>query len=892
MNVVERESEIESSPENGSTLDPSTPRKSSSKTGVITSAQRVNLLPSLRGAQPSQRVHIRRYVAERAQELQSFIAPLEASVRQAYRLRARKYRGSVKAQANVAELVLATIRRIAQRETGVFNLNVPVPQLVSALFAGSVEVGIIGGLVRRAQKALALRDALQREQGRLGGSTLPVARGLSYDVGRELDELRMLLTWYVKRKTSLAALECDPVTELPFELESSADRDERDALFGFEVMHDHHVFGTKGCLVTCGLRLVGRDGQALWLRVSVMSEGRAVSARSAWLSWTDPGDSSPVQLLDAHGAFCSLVPIRPNAQRLVIDEIRAFIPYAALNLGEGRQQVEIVVSVVDNDGSEILTVTRPESVCVPHSELATAVVPAPHSVGMWPHDVVSGDKISEFGVSSGFKMVGGWERHSISVQFDLSLFMHAGESVTLECRFVNAHGNVVELSSLGIPFVASEANVAVESLSSYRYRRVLHPKGAWALYQGLCIDIPVEFLLLEPGNHDITCELVIVSPDERVLCGDMSRVQVHVPVREQKNQAIESDDSAEAAEVPHVAHFEHAVIELESIEVDAAWDFGAEESIRVQARFRPHSSSSQLADLAAGRLGELVAPYRVEVSIEREDGHVLLQAFTDSMGMSLKPVTRAVCVDTNSGFSEHSVVANFNKHEVLGWSLTNPVTRSGAKARLFARVAAYSPRGDLLVSEHKEFFVKPIAGGGKNVVKVGEVAPMIVDALVLGNRQSARVAARAVINIPPGDFSEEGVFVRFTLCSPDGRRVSFGDREISFSNEGLWTRQISGLTQSSVEADCLLEGQPDGEISPSVQRVEIALMSASGEQLSVVEQQITFSGVLTEVRDDEQGDEGESRTWDETPGVSAVSAEEVAQTDRARRGFLRRLFSK
>ena len=211
-------------------------------------------------------------------------------------------------------------------------------------------------------------------------------------------------------------------------------------------------------------------------------------------SWTDPGGEGaapdPAQ-------FCSLVPIRPNAQRLIIDDIRAFVPYAALDLSAGRSDIQLYVAVIDDEGREILSASKPESICVPQREAVAGGVPAPHSIGMWPHDVVSGDRISDLRVSSGHKVVAGWERHTVSAQFDLSLFMHAGESVLLECRFVDAKGNVVELSSLGIPYVAAELGGVAESVSSYRYRRVLHPRGAWAVYRGLCVDIPVEFLMLD-----------------------------------------------------------------------------------------------------------------------------------------------------------------------------------------------------------------------------------------------------------------------------------------------------------------------------------------------------------------------------------------------------------
>lgn len=797
---------------------------------------KVNRIVGYRDVKPLSRIDARRYLGERSRDLQGFISPLEEEIRRANRYRSRERRHSLVAQTKVADLVLRVVREVAHRETGIFDLEPHLPQLLSALYAGSVEVGIVNGLVRRAQKILSTHDVLERSRGTRRVDDSERARAGAYDTSRELDELTMLLKWYVRRKMSLAALEIEiSGNSSMLDSDGAVSRDEHDALYGLEVMHDQQVFGTKGCVLACGLRLVGRDGQPLWLRVEVKCHGEAVVVRSAWSSWTDPGSGEEVEVLSQEMPFCSLVPIRPNAQRLIIDEVRAFVPYAALELPVGRCDIEFVISVIDGDGDEILTTTRPESICVPRRDGVPFVAPAPHAAGMWPHDVVSGDKISELSVTSGFKMVAGWERHSVSVQFDLSLFMHAGESVMLECRFVDKKGDIVELSSLGIPFVASELNVPVESVSSYRYRRVLHPKGAWAFYRGLSIDIPVEFLLLEPGAHDLTCELVIASSDDRVLAGDMGRFSVLVPNRTGAMRA-----NAETTAVVTSRAAGASSVDLEVIEVDSSWEFAGDESIRVVATFSPRNAGNRIADLAAGRVGELFSPYRVEISLEREDGHVLLQAFTDPLGMSFKPVTRSVCVEGHSGSLEHSVVANFSKQEVLGWSVGFDGARLGAKIRLFARVTALAPSGEVLTSEQKEFFVKPIGSGGRHVVAIREPAPMIVDAVADTYVQAGKLSVTALVNVPFGDFIEEGLDIHCTLIRPDGKRDLIGRKMIGSQQSAMWTRQQMGLSQFCVIFEYALGNLSDIQ-TPSV---EISVHSGAGEELHNVRQLIRSAGVL------------------------------------------------
>lgn len=831
-NAIERD-EFQHDAEGGAIVDSSAPLKVAGKNGATAVSARVNKVPAVREHRRTASFDARRALGERSRELQAFIAPLEDDVRRAHKYRAKDRRASIVAQGKVAELVLRVIREIAHRETGIFALEPHLPQLLSLLHAGSVEAGIVSGLVRRAQKAIAARDSFEREGGQQSVISAAARSGI-YDVSRELDELTMLLKWFVRRKMSLASLELESLLEGHLlETNHIHPRDDQEVLYGVEVLHDHQMFGTKGCLVSAGLRLVGRDGQLLWLRVSVSCQGRAVPARPEWSTWSDPSGEVDEIITDA-AAFCSLVPIRPNAQRVVVDEIRAFIPYAALNLPAGRCEVDFVISVVDGAGCEVLGCVKTESICVPQRELRVHSAPAPHTVGMWPHDVVSGDKISEFQVNSGFVCVAGWERHSVSVQFDLSLFMHAGESVMLECRFVDSKGEIVELSSLGIPFVASEMNVAVESVSSYRYRRVLHPKGAWAFYRGLAIDIPVEFLQLAPGSHELMCELVIASSDERILCGDMGRVTVRVPERDMR--VASAGDNASS----HDSTRDRAVVELKSIEVDPQAWFNGDDSIRVQATVVPSNSGQQLVDVASGRLGELCSPYRVEVSLEREDGHVLLQAFSDSLGMSFKPVTRAVCIEGYSGLAEQTIVTHFPKSEVLGWSVGLEGARVGTKLRLFARVAVCTPEGRAHVCEQREFFLRPLVTGGRKVVQIQAATPCVVDVVSQRYGKSSILSTQILLNIPAGDIFHDGITVQASLVATDGKRFELGKREIRPLHEAVWTRQQVGLSQYMLEFESPLN---EAENIDSVQ-VEVVLCGARGDRLQCVRQPLVTQSLL------------------------------------------------
>jgi hypothetical protein len=786
--------------------------------------------------------------------LHDFIAPLEEEVRKLLKTRRLSKKGARSGVRSAGQLVLSVVGKIAHRETALFSLEPNIPLLLSALYAGSVEASIVSGLVRRAQAALAelegyhanapsLLDGALSEGVRHFGLHDPNL-GEGYDVGRELEELGMLLKWYVRRKMSLAALEVSALrVEEMSEVELlGADREE-DAIFGFEVLHDHEVFGAKGCYITCGARLVGHDGQALWLRVGVRWNGIPVSVRPEWSSWSDPGGlGNALTEISEAAVFCSLVPIRPNAQRLVIDEVRAFVPYGALDLPSGRCDVEVVAAVVDSDGNEVLTASRREGICIPRRELVHSNVPAPHSVGMWPHDVVSGDKLSELRVSAGYKVLGGWERHTISVSFDLSLFMHAGESVLLECRFLDERGDLIELSSLGIPYVAADLDSASESVTSYRYRRTLHPKGAWAHFRGLCVDIPVEFLLVEDGTKFLTCEVVVVSSDDRVLCGDMGVVDMMRLSQTSAAASTSSDrDNVREGQMASIS----SGVEVESLEVDANWVFAGEEVIRVQATFCPKDASRRLAELASGRVGELFSPYRVELSLEREDGHVLLQAFSDPLGISFKPVTRGVCVEGHTGLSEHSVVANFNKGEVLAWSLVWSGERQPAKFKLFVRVSVRDLSGNELATESREFYVKPNVSNQRKVLPFGAPLPQVIDLVAHTFVQAPKVSCRALVNLPHGRFLNEGFLLDAALVDATGRKLDTLQRKVAAHRLSGWTKQQIGLSQMAVEWEHAILSASSSQLS-----IVLKIQSHQGEILQTVSQPVKSSGLLSEPTDE------------------------------------------
>lgn len=795
------------------------------------------------------RTELKEYLTEKSRDVFEFIAPLETQIKKTVRSRKNSPELKRAMVSRVAELVSSVIRQIVQRETGVFTLEPNIAQMAATLFAGPAESVIIEGLYQRAQAVLvaiqkASFSAGNRESAGTGSAFPRQVRSVvdGYDVAREIEELTMLLRWYARRKSSLALVEWQ--TGVSGVETAMAD----DALFGLEVLHDHEVFGVRGCFVCGGLRLIGHDGQALWLRVTAESEGQPVTVRQGWDTWVDVADDS--NLFGSTAPFAALVPIRPNAQRLIIDDVRCFIPYGAFDLPSGRSNVQLVVSLIDHNGEALLVTSQTEEICIPHhSDKATRAV-SPHSIGMWPHDVVSGDRISNLRVSSGYSQIGHWEQLTVNVTCDLALFMHPGEPVVIECRFSGEDGSLVEVSPQGS--VSSDpASLEGRSQSgSYRVRRIIRPRTAWASYNGLVFDVPVDYLYLEPGRRSLMCEVVVLSADDRILCGDLAAVDVVAPTPLRKD--LPGSSLVSLSTIGPVSNVPQ--IELESLEVNPAYRFTGDDSVRVQATFCPRGAGSgDLPNVPA----EFSVPYRVIISLEQNDGSPYLQGFSDELGVTYRPVTRSVCVEGSGSERESSVVCNFAHREVRWTNTKADLRQVPGKIQVFVRVRALTLDGQIFIDEAKEIFIKPEQGSDAlKDVQFGEIRPGIVDAVAATYLQSKRFSARILLNLPARVAAREGVTVAAYLpTGAKSERVEIFRSVIAPRHLGMWSRAGLELVQVPVEFEGRLDkGAPIlffeviGEFSEVIERLQ--------QQIQVSEGSVTSEAVSGSVPD---GSEESSR---------------------------------
>jgi hypothetical protein len=152
--------------------------------------------------------------------------------------------------------------------------------------------------------------------------------------------------------------------------------------------------------------------------------------------------------------------------------------------------------------------------------------------------------------------------------------------------------------------------------------------------------------------------------------------------------------------------------------------------------------------------------------------------------------------------------------------------------------------GEVFLSESKEFFVRPLTGGGKHVVEVGTSSPRIVDIAANTYVQTARLSSRVLINIPHGRHLEEGITVAFTLLKNDGSRERVYKHRLVSHHSAAWVRQQMGLSQVPVEYEHNLdEGNAAGL------RVECSLISAYNEVLHTVQQEVKAVGILADAEE-------------------------------------------
>ena len=522
--------------------------------------------------------------------------------------------------------VLAVLRRIVQAESGSYNLSVGLNRCVERLWCGPVFESLIRSVHSRAV-ALTL--------GRVGQAL---------DEGTLLNDLRTVVEWYSTRRANIAACRREGFIE-----------SDGEALFNLHVAHDAQRWGVEGMRVSCGLRFIARAHETVWFKVTARCDGAPIETRPGWEGWRDETDSAALQSDGASRPFAAITPIRPRRQRVYADRVEQFVPYLALHLPSGRHEIELEVGIYSDRGELLVSAALVEAIQIPPSDSQVLPVPAPQALGLWPADPVSGDSISFAGSHVRFEGDPGWENQVLESSVDIALVGMAGRRAILEFFLRREDGVLVERKDEGAgrPHGAALAQVA------------LFPQQVVSHLAGIRAGVVLQELDLAPGPHRLLLELVVRSPDQRIICGAFEQLDVEV-------NAIPVDAEFSAPE-PHVVA--DGAVDVAGVSI-ATLDHQGQLSLGVTALIGVHDWEN--------------TRHQMVVSLECRDGSPVLNA-----GAADRPVTRSFWFGGESGRPPGEIQplrAVFDAREFARFMKT----RSAADRDIIARVVIANDVGRTL----------------------------------------------------------------------------------------------------------------------------------------------------------------------------------------------------
>lgn len=476
-------------------------------------------------------------------------------------------------------------------------------------------------------------------------------------------ELEQIISWYERRKFSLAMLQ------------SQGGQD--DCIFGLQVYHDRSSVGVDGFEVSCGLCLIGHRSEELWLKVFVRSFGEFVLVRPGWEHWIDdtetlvravPRAGEP----DGDERVSSIVPVCPAGQRSIIDSVRCFLPYAALDLPPGRQDVMIEVGLYDSQGRRLLFGSQPERLSIPAAENIKPV-PSPQSLALWPGNSFAGDSISRVRVQRGFRDD---SREVLTILSNLELSGHRGETLQLECRIMDLQGSLVESGQASM--MDPDGSFALRS-------DLVVASDVWRFYDR-ALEIPLTALSLDEGLHDLLCRLTVLDSTRRILCGTVERLNLEISAESIAPQAVTS---------------EHEIV-MESPDPTSDLQIGAF-SVDPEARFNGTPVVALAISLSAPDWRTKVC--RVVLSVEQDP------IMTPSTKLRLRPQRHTLCCGGFETASRQTLSAQFSAHELASYLLLPP---EGVK--LLARVQVYTLDDRLIFNRTRPFLLRQQEVSGSSQV--------------------------------------------------------------------------------------------------------------------------------------------------------------------------------
>jgi hypothetical protein len=403
-------------------------------------------------------------------------------------------RGSLDAR-TCADAALSLLRELCRHECGESSLDEGIDTVMDSLGAEPWVRRLVGDLKVRAERAVRARLGSNDEQ--------------RFRSDEALQDLTDLCAWYGRRKATLLRL-------------SRERGDGFEVLGEFSIHHDRTLFGVSGLEVRTAAILRARAQQRLWFRVQVLDGERSVMPREQWRFWSDETDSWVTGAgSDDTAPFASLVPLDVTMHCAVLDDLRAFIPYAALELPSGRCPVTLLGQVIDERGAVLLDGLSDTDISVPDGAAARIenFLPSPSSMGLWPRDPVSGSAVRTIRVTSVQRENANRQVPILEVRADLELHGLEDQELEVQCRVLTTDGELIE-SELA-RFAAPDG--------TFLRTLTLHPLKPCAHYFDVDLSFPVVSLAIEPGPIPLMVEVCVLNRQRGVICGSVEPLDFTMP---------------------------------------------------------------------------------------------------------------------------------------------------------------------------------------------------------------------------------------------------------------------------------------------------------------------------------------------------------------------------
>lgn len=320
----------------------------------------------------------------------------------------------------------------------------------------------------------------------------------SFSASEAAQSLMELLSWYRRRRASIRFLD----EQVEFTNEGAL-------IFDMKILHDREYAGARGCEVSCGLVLVGRPNETVWFKVFLRNKRRFVTVRANWESWGGSAQTFLLTDLSHNDRVAALVPVECSTQRLLIDNISAFIPYASLQLAEGVADLAFEAQLCDSSGRDLVSEKRQETVYLSAGLETETAVPSPHALGIWPRDFVAGHQIKNLKVEIGESPESRQVDEIISVSCDLVVCSHVGIPLSVVYRFTNLQGDLI----------GSIEESVCDQRGAFYCSRELVPEEIIQHYYRLEAEIPLAVLNIPLDTKELLCQVTLSTAREQILCG-------------------------------------------------------------------------------------------------------------------------------------------------------------------------------------------------------------------------------------------------------------------------------------------------------------------------------------------------------------------------------------